>query len=144
MMTFLTTLLSVSIVGMVLLLVLKHYELRTGRLFLGSLRPIINRVFFHMLHFVEEHLPALMRANIERVFRFTVGAAHRFVAQVLLYVEYWLQRALDLLHLTTHIPHTTTPASAFLREVAAHKKNLLKRIPDVSRHGVRERVVVQE
>lgn len=102
-----------------------------------SLRPRLNRVFHNSLVFVERVLPALVRVGVERAVLLAIRTVQRLIAQSIVLAEYWLQRALDMLHMTNHVPHPTTPASAFLREVAEHKKSLLKR-------SRRTRVIVQE
>jgi hypothetical protein len=137
MIIFLIITLGVSLVGMTTLLALKRYELATGRVLFWSMRPRLNRLFFALLYFVERRLPRLVREGVESGVAFVRREIHKFIAKVIVFSEFWLQRALDFLHLTTHAPHPTTPASAFLREVAEHKRNLL-------RHAHRPRIVVQE
>lgn len=137
MVQFFIVALGTSVAAMALLLALKRYELNSGRIFFGSLRPRIDTFFHHSLLFFERALPALLRALVERTIQFIVRGIHRLVAQVIVFVEYWLQRTLDFLHMTNHAPHPTTPASAFLREIAEHKKTLLA-------HTRRERVIVHD
>jgi hypothetical protein len=145
MVLFFTTTLGISIVGMVLLVAIKQYELTTGRVIFQSMRPRIHRLFNNSILFVEGILPSLVRVGIESIVLFVVRTTQRFIAQTIVFVEFWLQRTLDFLHMTTHAPQSTTPVSAFLREVAEHKKTILKR-PSINVKGktVREKGVVRE
>ena len=140
---FFTTTLGISIVGMVSLLALKRYELKSGKMFLQTIRPHLNRVFHRSLMFVERILPALVRHSIERLVVFLMRAAQRLIARTIVLAEYWLERVLDFLRMTTHIPHPSAPASAFLREVAEHKKSLIKRLP-AQAGSRRERLIVHK
>ncbi len=137
MVTIFTTTLGISIFGMLALLLLKRYELKTGHVLFAGLRPRVNRVFKISLFYVERVLPALVLFLAERSVRSVVTVFHRLTAQGIVFVEYWLERVLETLRMTTHIPHSEIPASAFLREVAEHKKTILKRAPAVVSAGRR-------
>ena len=124
---FFTTTLGVSIIGMVSLLAVKRYELNSGRVVLNAVRPHLNTVFHRTLVFVERILPVLVRVYAERMVLLGVRAVQQLIARTILIAEHWLQKALDTLRMTTHVPHPSIPASAFLREVAEHKKTIIKR-----------------
>src|SRR5689334_6044128 len=107
---------------MVTLLLLKRYELNTGRIFLGSARPAIGAFFHRKLTWFEYVLPGLMRVGAKRFLRTLQGLLQVWFARVVVRVEHFLEQALQ------SVKHTTTQAprghgsSAFLREVAEHKK----------------------
>ncbi|MBX4192139.1 hypothetical protein KW798_01500 [Candidatus Parcubacteria bacterium] len=129
MVLFLTTTLGISIVGMMTLLGVKRYELSTGRMAFRSIRPFFAGAFHHVVVFFEHFLPALVYVQVRKVVMRAASFVQRIIAHAILVAEYWLEQALNTLRMTTHIPHPSVPASAFLREVAAHKKSLLKRSP---------------
>ena len=115
----------VSIVGLVSLLALKYWELSTGRLVAISARPRVSRASRSMLFFFEQVVPALVRVYSRRAWRALLGTAHFVSAWVVLKVEYVLEHTLQKLRRSTEVRRGTGEASAFLRQVAEHKKKLL-------------------
>ncbi len=128
-----------SILGIVLLIAIKRWELQTGAVLWGSTRPKIGRLCATALLWVERIIPALVRVYGRRVFKASLAYIHRASAHVVLYAEHLLERTLVWIRRTTSsAPQRTGEVSAFLREVGEHKKRLLKS------GQVRVRKVVQE
>lgn len=121
---FLTIVLALSCFGMVALLWAKHWELSTGRLLFAQWRPGLTAASHRFFSTVKSHLPALMREGLERLARDMRYGARAGLARTALAAEGWLERSLhNLRHATS--PHGKAgEASAFLREVAEHKKQL--------------------
>ena len=126
MVLFLTVLLCVSVLGLVCLITVKHWELTTGRVLISKLRPAAARVLGEGLHFVERRAPAALKDLARRFYAEARETLHLAVAWVALRTERLLERVLNTLRHTTH-SHGGGEASAFLREVAEHKKSLQKR-----------------
>ena len=129
MVLFFSATLGISIVGIWALLVLKRFEMTTGKVLGGRVRPSVDAFFHAGLVWVEHRAPALLRfwlnyalANGKKFLRY--AAAHSILA-----LERLLRRVLQLLHYTTQPGENTGEVSRFLREVAEHKKKLLKRTP---------------
>lgn len=123
--------LAISIVGMISLLLLKRYELNSGRIFLGSARPAVGAFFHRKLMWIEYALPGLMRSGVRALYANLRILAHRAVAWVVVKVEQGLERALhNVRHKTTLAPRRGEETSAFLREVAEHKKKLQEDLPE--------------
>ncbi len=118
--------LGVSATGLVLLLVLKRHELRTGRMFLARMRPQRGGVAHSGVMFVEHVLPSLVVSSIKQFFVATRLAARAALARGILLFEHVLQRMLLFVRDMTQPPQGGGPASAFLREVAEHKRKLLE------------------
>lgn len=122
---FLTALLVVSLAGMASVLWLKSYELRTGRVLAASVRPGMRAFFRRWLFVAQRVLPALALGELERAWRVARAGARVGVARALLAAEQGLEHLLNRVrHATTHAPVRGSEASAFLREVAEHKKKL--------------------
>ena len=126
MVLFLTIILCVSALGLLAIIGVKHYELSTGRVLWGSMRPAVGAVLSDALHFVERGVPALLRILIKRLYREARHNLHRGVAWVVLHAERGLELVLHTLRHTTSAPRKGGEASAFLREVSEHKRSLLK------------------
>jgi len=126
---FLTIVLVLSCAGMAGLLYAKHWELSTGRMLFEKKRPQIE-IFFHRIsRAFETYLPALIKEYSRRALRWLRGSARTGLAHALLAVEEWLERTLHALrHRVVPPQDATGQASAFLREVAEHKKRLSRRI----------------
>lgn len=122
----LTVLLGVSATGLIALLTVKRWELTTGRILFSELRPAAGRILGSGLTFVERRAPVLLKNIAWAVYRRASAALHFAVAWVVLHAERLLERVLNILRHTTH-PAGEGEASPFLREVAEHKKSLLKR-----------------
>jgi hypothetical protein len=126
---FFSITLAISIVGLVLLLVLKRYEMTTGRVVMGGLRPWVGSFFHHALHFVERGMPALMRSLMGKMLGATRTQARRGFARAILLFEYNLERVLHVVRQKSQARPREGVASEFLQEVAAHKQKLLRRTP---------------
>ena len=125
---FFTGLLALSIMGMVVLLGLKRFEMATGRVVLETARPSIGAFFYSILVWVERDLPKATHRLVERGVTTGKKVLQEGVAHSLLALEHGLEQVLGLLRRTT-APTAATgsgQASAFLREVAEYKKKLLK------------------
>ena len=127
--------LAISVVGMLGLLMLKRWELTTGRVVGGSARPAVGDFAHRGLMWVESVLPGLARAWLYRAEESAHTFMHRAAALVVLLAERLLERSLHLLRRNTEA-RTDGQASAFLREVSAHKKELLQ--------SARERAIYEE
>ncbi len=125
----LTVTLGVSIFGLLMLLVLKRYEVRTGRVMFKGLRPKTNRFFHSILVFIEQVIPSMTHAVVRGFLRLMRGALQRIVARAILMFEYTLEHVLHRVRQTSQPPPGQGEVSTFLREVAAHKRKLLKRSP---------------
>ena len=115
---FFSITLAISIVGLLTLLILKHYEMTTGRVVLGGLRPKIGRGVPGMAHMLTARA---VRAARER--------AQQALARAILFFEYNLERVLHLVRQKSQVSKGEGAASQFLQEVAAHKQKLLRRSP---------------
>ncbi len=123
---FFTTTLVVSIVGMLALLVLKRWELSTGHVLGGRLRPALGAAMHRTLNWFEYTLPMLAKRQYHRSRLYMRALIHRLAALMVVLLERGLERVLKRLRHNTNVPRNDAQASAFLREVSAHKKQLLK------------------
>lgn len=123
---FLTIALLVSSLGLVVMLVLKRYELRTGKLVLAAVRPKRGGVAHSGVAFIEHALPSLVARSLARFFLAARAAAKTLLARGILLFEHALQRLLVVVRDMTQPPQGGGPASAFLQEVADHKRKLLE------------------
>ncbi|MDE2212924.1 MAG: hypothetical protein KGJ34_00065 [Patescibacteria group bacterium] len=124
MVIFLTAVLLCSSLGMVLLLAIKHWEVSKDRMLFRSTRAQVNESFAIYLNFFASRLPSLAqekgRTHIEAVEVWCKG----MLARVLLKAEGVLERMLRTLKQTT-APHSAQgQVSAFLQEIAEHKRTL--------------------
>jgi hypothetical protein len=127
MLIFFSVTLVVSIVALSVLVALKQWELESGQVLLAQRRPAFGRVARRVIFWVERVLPALTRYWVHRAWRATLAFLHRNIALSIVVIEHWLERVLHFMHRkTTNPPAAPGEASAFLQEVAAHKKKLLK------------------
>ncbi len=124
MVAFLLTLLLVSIAGLVALIGVKQYEMSSGRVLMGRVRPKVGGWLSEALHVVERGMPGLLRGFARRAYVRAHTALHRFVAWTVIHTERGLEQVLHVLRHTTSAPRQGGEASAFLREVAEHKKSL--------------------
>lgn len=118
--------LGVSIVGMTSLIALKRWELASGHVLGGRVRPAVGALMHRVLVWGEFVLPGLLRYWISAGYRYVRSLFHRLSALAVVVAEHLLERALRVLRRNTQVPRSDTEASAFLREVSAHKKQLLK------------------
>ena len=126
---FFTITLALSIVGMISLLGIKQWELQTNNLLWVRVRPKVGNFFSTLLFYTERVLPALVRIYGRRAVRAANAWVHRTVAQSVLWVEHRLERVLHILRHSTDTKQngkTRGVASAFLQEVAEHKKKLIR------------------
>ncbi len=130
MVTFLTATLLVSIAGMISLIVLKRYELNSGRIFLGRARPAVGDFFHRGLSWVEYVLPGLLRVGVRRLYLTARRLLHVWGAWLVVKVEQGLEYALHRVRHTTAVPREGRETSAFLRQVTEHKKKLQEDNPD--------------
>ena len=126
MILFLTIVLVASCIAMVALLWVKHWELSTGRVIFSQSRPRIGQFFERLLFAIERHLPILVRRYWQQFLVWLRVNARGAIARGLLATERSLEHALQTLRQKTQPPprEKTGSASAFLREVAEHKKRL--------------------
>ncbi len=126
MVVFLIVLLCVSLAGLSSVLYAKHWEEINGKLMMSRVRPKAGEMLGIGLNFVEKRAPALLRDAAGRGYATARVLVHRTAAWAVLHVERLLEKTLHTLR------HTTTArsegeASAFLREVADHKKSLIEK-----------------
>lgn len=133
---FFTFTLGISILGLITLLSLKHWELQTGKMLFSGARPVMGDFFHGVVFWVERVAPKLLRLIAKRIARATMALAHRTVAWVVVHVEKGLEYVLFRLRHSTST-EIKQEASPFLREVAEHKKELLK-------HAEKDRMIVEE
>jgi len=120
------TTLILSILGMVGLLVVKQWELSTGMVLGARFRPALGALMHRTLNWFEYTLPMLVKQSWYRSVLYVRTVFHRLAALVVVVTERVLERTLKGLRHNTSVPRNDTEASAFLREVSAHKKQLLK------------------
>ena len=125
MVLFFTATLGFSMLAMILLLVVKRYELVSGRVVFAGARPGLNSFFETISRWTHGTLPSLLRQYIERLVRFVLTKLQLLLAQVILMLEHGLERILHAVRERTGDQYVDREPSAFLREVADHKKNLL-------------------
>lgn len=126
MVTFLTILLAVSILGLISLVAIKRWELAHDRLVMSGVRPVAGHYLGSALAFIEEGLPMFVRRSLRITYAVARSLTHRLVAWVMLHTERWLERTLKTLRGATQ-SRPEGEASEFLREVAAHKRSLLRK-----------------
>ena len=122
-----TILLGVSITGMVLLLSVKRYELNNGRVLFVSIRPTLSSLSHRLSFLIGRVFPALVRNYALLSKRGLATLLHNGVARATLLLEFTLEKVLHVVREKTTSERPAGEASAFLREVADHKKKLLKR-----------------
>lgn len=125
MVLFFTCTLGVSVLAMIALLAVKRYELATGKMVFSGVRPGMNVFFETASRWGQKILPALARQYIERVVRLMLTRLQLALAHGVVAFEHTLERVLSAVRRRTEGEHPHHEPSAFLREVADHKKNLL-------------------
>jgi hypothetical protein len=126
MVLFFTITLGISIVGLVSLLSIKQWELQNGVVLLSRVRPKLGSFFHTVSLWIERILPTLVRVYFRRTLNVLRVAMHRVSAWGVLTLEHALERLLQVLRKATSTKRTVGEASVFLREVAEHKRKLLK------------------
>ncbi len=136
---FLSTLL-ISVCGLVTLFGVKYWELRTGGVIFAGLRQKMGWYFSTIALWGERIIPALARIYGRRAWRSMQGYVHQTIARIVVVAEYWLERTLHQLRRTTEVRYAPGEASPFLREVAEHKRKLIRgeRVRRVKESKVRE------
>jgi hypothetical protein len=120
---FLTVILYFSIVGLACILYAKHWEEVNGKLIMSKSRTKAGEALGVGLNFVERRAPVVLRAAASRGYAIAHVLVHRTAAWAVLHVERVLEKTLHTLRHTTE-SRGDGEASAFLREVAEHKKLL--------------------
>ncbi len=121
---YLIVLLAVSIVGMLVLIVVKRYELTTGNLILANSRPKLAKFSNRMVFLFGTAVPLYLRWQLGRLYRASTGWIHRAVARGVVNVERWLEGVLKNVREKTAPNRQPGEASAFLREVGEYKKKI--------------------
>lgn len=125
MVLFFTVTLLVSVAGMILLIAIKRFEVASGRIMLSGVRPRLNSFFARLSWWGNKMLPALARQQVERIARLALARTQLAIAHAVVYVEHLLERVLNAVRSRTEGQYMEQEPSAFLREVADHKKTLL-------------------
>lgn len=116
-----------SILGMFFLIVVKRWELRTGRVLASRMRPFISRMSMLLSGWVDGVLPGAVRVVSRRSVLFFREVIRHITAHAVLWFEGVLESALrSIKRVTTPARQGGAPASHFLREVAEHKKMLMR------------------
>ena len=126
-MLFFVTTLVLSLLGMVGLLTVKRYELTSGKLIFAGVRPGASTFFERTLRWGEKILPHLVKQQAERASRYVVRTLQLALAHSIVWLERTLEQVLSAMRERTENVDLHNEPSAFLREVADHKKNLLKK-----------------
>lgn len=117
----------ISIVGLVSLFMVKRWELQTGRMLFATARPAVGRWAKDTLVWFEHALPKLVVHYGAHMGARAEHWLHKSAAHALLSAEHGLERVLNSLRGVTEQPRSSKEASAFLREVAEHKRQLLSK-----------------
>lgn len=128
-----TITLSVSILGLLAILLIKRYEIRSGRKFMSRVRPGVDSAAV----FIVEGVPSLMHQGRHHALSAARQWAGAALMRAVFVFENGLERLLHKVREKTRAPREPGEASPFLREVADHKRELLKRAQS-------ERVIVEE
>ncbi len=125
---FITTLL-LSIVGMASLLWFKRYELATGNVLFSAVRPRVTSSLERGVHLMGKTLPRTAQALLQVEGQKFRTWLHLTLARGVLSLEHLLEKVLRTVREKTETTHVPGEASAFLQEVANHKKKLQRRAP---------------
>lgn len=117
----------ISIVGLVSLFMIKRWELQTGRMLFATARPVVGQWAKDTLVWFEQALPKLVVHYGAHMGARAEHWLHKSAAHTLLSAEHALERVLATLRGVTERPRSNKEASAFLREVAEHKRQLVSR-----------------
>jgi hypothetical protein len=121
---FFSITLGISIVGLILILVLKRIEMRTGRVMLRGARPSVGRLFAGVLFFLGRVIPGVVRASFISLFHLMKRGVHFIRVEFARMFEKRLEGLLHRVRETTRSERNRGEASGFLREVADHKRSL--------------------
>lgn len=125
MVLFFEIMLAISILGITALLVLKRYELRTGRKVFRGLRPFLDRFFHRTLVWIEYIIPDFIEVGGRRVAYAFGRFVRRITIRTMRRAEHLLETLLSRVREQTQPPQSTKGASAFLQEVADHKRSVM-------------------
>lgn len=128
MLFFLTSILIFSSLAMMLLLYVKHLEMRSGRLLFAKIRPHVSAASVRLTATVEQHIPVVLERALRYALHWIRVRVRDIVARILLTVEHSLEAMLDGIKHSLTPPHGASgqASSAFLREVAEHKRKLTR------------------
>jgi len=129
----LTISLGFSVMGMLSLLILKRYELDTGKVVFAEARPRVGYYLERAVRLFVSVLPSLIYHALLRAKNAFLFFIHAAVARAALAIEQLLERILHTVREKTSPPRAPGEVSAFLREVADHKKQILHRRPRLRR-----------
>lgn len=125
---FFTILLGISLVGLIGVIALKRWELASGKVVMSAYRPGLGERLGNALLFVERGIPFLVRLGVTRGYHAARARVQRAVAWSVIHLEHGLERLLRQVRGATAVRRDGAEASAFLREVAQHKKTLKKSV----------------
>lgn len=126
---FLTITLLVSAAFLTLLIAVKRFEMRRKRVVFARLRPTVAGALHAALLLVEHILPSLVRRMVYRAWVVARRAAGAVLARAVLFFERRLVQVLELMHYKMQPARSSGEVSTFLKEVAEHKRKLLRRAP---------------
>ncbi len=118
--------LCVSATGLILLLSVKRYEMSTGHVIFVRARPSIARALHTAVLFVQYILPFVARRSLAHAVKLLRAALSNLLARLTVFIEGSLHRLLEEIHHLMQPKRGGGAASAFLQEVADHKRKLLK------------------
>lgn len=121
--------LGISVIGLFGLLLLKRFEIATGRVVFGRLRPKRGGLLYKGGVFFERVLPTTIRYIVVMSARKVNRNFHRLVAWSIFHFERLLEKVLHTVRERTAPPQGRGEASSFLRAVADHKRKLLHQAP---------------
>ena len=110
---------------LVLLLGVKRYEMNTGHVIFMRARPKAARIVHIVVLFIQHVLPFIARRSAAQAFRLARAGVSNMLARLTLYIETSLRRLLLAIQQGMQPKRGGGVTSAFLREVAEHKKKLL-------------------
>ena len=128
-----STTLGISILGLLAILIIKRFEIRTGRKFFGRARQPLDSASV----FIVEGVPSLFHQGRHHA----LGTMRQWlqfgVMHAIVQVEKTLEKMLHNVREKTRTPREPGEASQFLREVADHKREILNRAPQ-------ERIILED
>src|ERR1700682_2718796 len=109
---FFIVLLLISVAGMLVLLLVKHYELSTGRLIFASSRPKLSKFSSRMVFLFGTAVPLYVAWQAERSYKALSSWLHKGVARGVVTLEYWLESVLHTVREKTAATRAPGEASA--------------------------------
>jgi hypothetical protein len=122
--TFFSITLGISIVGLVLLMALKRYELKSGRVLFGRLRPELDRLGFNSLVIIEHILPRALKISGKRAARALTTLLRTGWMHAMRTVQKMLERILRRVSTSARPQRAGGEVSPFLQQVSEHKRAL--------------------